>query len=346
MGAGASVGLIVGGVLTDLVSWRWVLFINVPLGLAVALLAPRFVRRPGTHPAKFDVTGAITSTIGMGALVYAFIQVGSRGWGDRTAQAAFVVAAATLLAFFLIERRVTQPITPLHLFADAGRAGAYTATLLLTAAMFSVLFLLTQFQQDVLGFTPIRAGLAFLPMTVMQFFAVRLVPKLLPRTGARPLLIAGALLIVGGMAWLTQLSTTGNYFTMIFVPLFLIGLGVGISFPTLNMTIMSGVAPQDSGAASGLLQTLQWLGGTLGLAIFVTVLGSAGRGVAGQPAGASAADQAAYGLTHGIAAAFLAAGISAAGALVPAFFAPGRPATRPQEPQPAPAPATSAPSAR
>jgi hypothetical protein len=148
------------------------------------------------------------------------------------------------------------------------------------------------------------------------------------------------------MAWLTRLSTTSNYLAAVFVPLFMIGLGVGISFPTLNMTIMSGVAPQDSGAASGLLQTLQWLGGTLGLAIFVTVLGSASRNVAGRPAGASAADQAAYGLTHGITAAFLAAGISAAGALLLAFFAPGRPPAGPEEAKPAAAPATSAAAAK
>ncbi|HTJ38484.1 MAG TPA: MFS transporter [Dactylosporangium sp.] len=331
MGAGASVGLVIGGVLTDLVSWRWVLFINVPLGIAVALLAPRYVKQPDTHPAKFDIPGAITSTIGMGSLVYAFIQVGNKGWSDRTALGAFIVAAVMLAVFFVIETRVSQPITPLHLFANPSRAGAYSATLLLTAAMFSVLFLLTQFQQGVLSFSPIRAGLAFLPMTLMQFAAVRLVPKLLPKLGARPLLVGGAICIAGGMAWLTQLSTDSNYFAAIFVPLFLIGLGVGISFPTLNMTIMSGVAPQDSGAASGLLQTLQWLGGTLGLAIFVTVLGSASRSVAGQPAGASVQEQANYALTHGITAAFLAAGISAAGALILAFFAPGKPAAKKEE---------------
>ncbi len=320
MGAGASVGLIVGGALTDLVSWRWVLFVNVPLGAVIALLAPRFIKQPDTHPGRFDILGALTSTLGMGSLVYAFIRVASDGWGDRQALVAFGAAVVLMVAFFLIEVKATQPITPLHLFANAARSSAFASTLFLTAAMFSVLFLLTQFQQGVLGFTPLQAGCAFLPMTIAQFGSVKLVPKLLPKLGAKPLLLTGATLVTGGIAWLTQLTPDVNYFASIAVPLLLIGTGVGIAFPTLNMTVLSGVQPQESGAASGVLQTLQWLGGTLGLSIFVTVLGTATRSAQANPVGATALEQANNATTHGITTAYIAAAVSGALALLIALL--------------------------
>jgi EmrB/QacA subfamily drug resistance transporter len=333
MGAGASAGLIVGGLFTDFVSWRLVFFINVPLGIAIAILAPRLIRQPQTHKAGFDIPGALTSTLGMFALVYAFIRVASNGWGDRLALFMFIAAVVLLAIFIVIERSVSDPITPLHLLTKPSRANAYVMTLFLTAAMFSVLFLLTQFLQDVRGFSPLVAGAAFLPMTLMQFAAVRLVPRLLPKVGARPLLLAGAVSITAGMFWLTQLTVNSNYFAANFVPLFLIGLGVGVSFPTLNMTVLSGVAPTESGAASGMLQATQWLGGTVGLSVFVTVLGTATHGAAANAVGATARARASDALAHGIATAFIAAGISAALALVLSFFAPGKPREKREAPK-------------
>ncbi|AGL15947.1 MFS transporter [Actinoplanes sp. N902-109] len=312
-GAGASVGLIAGGVLTDFASWRWVLFANVPIGLVMAILTPRLVKTPPRNPAvRLDIVGAVLGTLGVGGLTYAFIRAASAGWGERWVVASFVATGVLLVLFLIVELRVKDPVTPIHLFGDRRRNGAFLATLFLTAAMFSPFFLLTQFQEGVFGFSPLRLGLAFLPMTAGQFGAIRLVPKLLPKYGPLPLLGGGITLIVIGMAWLTQLSVDSGYWSGVFAPLLLIGIGGGICFPTLNMSILQKVEMKDSAAASGLLQTLQWVGGTIGLAVFVTIFGNALR--------ADSTGNATHALAHGVATAFLAAAVCAAGALVAALI--------------------------
>ena len=180
---GASLGLVLGGVITEWLSWRWVLFINVPIGLFALAAAPRFVAETPRQPGRFDVAGALTSTLGMASLVYAFIRAAASGWGDALAITSFAVAALLLAAFLLTESRARQPITPLRLFADLSRSGSYAARLLLVAGMFGMFFFLTQFLQDILGFSPLRAGIAFLPMTIMLFGVSRVVPA---ADGARP----------------------------------------------------------------------------------------------------------------------------------------------------------------
>jgi MFS family permease len=160
---GASLGLVLGGVITEWVSWRWVLFINVPVGIAVLAVTPVFITESPRQPGRFDLTGAVTSITGMTALVYAFIRAASNGWGDRLTLAAFAVAAVMLGTFLLTESRARQPITPLRLFTSPARAGSYLARLLLVAGMFGMFFFLTQFVQDILGFSPLAAGFAFLP---------------------------------------------------------------------------------------------------------------------------------------------------------------------------------------
>jgi MFS family permease len=199
---GGSLGLVLGGVITEWLSWRWVLFINVPIGLAVLLIAPRFVPETPRQPGRFDLAGAITSTIGMASLVYAFIRAASDGWGNRTTIAAVVTAVVLLGLFVLNETRAQQPITPLRLFASASRSGSFLARLLLVAGMFGMFFFLTQFVQEVLGFSPLRAGLAFLPMTITLFAVSRLAPRLMARFPAKSLLVAGLLPVIAGMAWL------------------------------------------------------------------------------------------------------------------------------------------------
>src|SRR6204780_2361867 len=163
---GASLGLVLGGVITEWLSWRWVLFINVPIGLFALIAAPLFVTETPRQPGRFDLAGALTSTLGMASLVYAFIRAASNGWGDSVAVGAFVAAVVLLVLFVLNERRAPQPITPLRLFTDRSRSGSYIARLLLVAGMMGMFFFLTQFIQEVLGFSPILAGVAFLPMTV------------------------------------------------------------------------------------------------------------------------------------------------------------------------------------
>jgi EmrB/QacA subfamily drug resistance transporter len=320
--AGGSVGLIAGGLLTSWVSWRWVLFINVPIGIAGALLAPLFIRESERRPGRFDVTGALSSTAGMASLVYALIRASSSGWSDGLTVGAFAAAAALLTLFVANELRTDQPITPLHLFADRNRSSAHLIRLLLVAGMWGMFFFLTQFVQEVLGFTPLQAGLAFLPMTAALFCSARLTTRLLPRFGAKPLAITGIAITTAGMAWISRISETSGYLGGVLGPMLLFGVGVGVPFVTLTLIALSGVAPRDSGAASSLVNVGQQVGGALGLAILVTVFGSATRSAAQHPlAGVGAELQAHAIMAHGVSTAFTASAVFAACALLVALTA-------------------------
>ncbi|MGW1213253.1 MFS transporter [Streptomyces sp. NPDC002499] len=315
-GIGASIGLVVGGMLTSWASWRWSLLINVPIGAAVALALPRFVGETPRHAGRFDAAGALTGTAGMTSLVYAFIRVSSDGWGDLQAQSGFGVATALLVGFTLVESRAAQPIMPLRLFADRNRAGGYVGVLLLPAGMFGAFYFLTLISQRVLDYSPLRTGFAFLPITLAIFTVVRFVPRLLARFGAKPVLLTGMALLATSTGWLSQLQSGDGYVTGLLGPLVLMGVGVGLSFMPLNATILAGVQPREAGSASGLLQTLQWLGGTLGLSILVTVFGTATRHATGSPSDI---------LVHGSARAFgVGALIALTALLVSAFVITGR----------------------
>src|SRR4051812_143772 len=238
--AGASVGLILGGVLTDWASWRWVLFINVPVGVAVLLLTPIFLEETERHRGRLDIAGAVTSVTGMVALVYGFIRAADAGWSDRVTLLAFAAGALLLVAFVVVESRAEQPVVPLRLFADRARAGSYFDMLLLAAAMFGMFFFLVQFLQNSLGFSPLKAGLAFLPMTGLLFGVARLAPRLVPKFGVRPLMLTGLPLILAGMLWLTRLSASSGYAGGALGPMILFGLGAGLVFLPLTLTILSG----------------------------------------------------------------------------------------------------------
>jgi EmrB/QacA subfamily drug resistance transporter len=274
---GGSLGLVLGGVITEWVSWRWVLFINVPIGIVVALTAPRFLPESERQPGRFDLVGALTSTAGMTALVYGFIQAASNGWSDWKGVAAFAAAVVLLGAFLLNESRARQPITPLRLFADRGRSGSYITRLLLVAGMFGMFYFLTQFVQEVLGFSPLVAGISFLPMTAALFGVSRLSPRLLARFGAKPLMVAGLLPAVAGMAWLSRIAPGTGYVAGVLGPMLLLGIGMGVAFVPLTMASLAGVRPQDSGAASSMVNVTQQVGGSLGLAILVTAFSTSVR---------------------------------------------------------------------
>jgi EmrB/QacA subfamily drug resistance transporter len=274
---GFAIGLIVGGLLTEWMSWRAVMFINVPFGAAVTLLAGRFVARPDRHPARLDLPGAVTATAGVAALVYAFIHAASFGWGDRTTLLALATGLVLVAAFLVIEARTEQPLMPLRLFADRNRASAYLNFFLAPMAMMSMFFFLTQFLQEITGFGPLATGFAFLPMAVALFTLTRLIPTLLPRFGPKPLAVTGTLLIIGGLTWLTRLSPTTGYPTGLLGPMLMMGVGVGLAFSPLNVLIMATVRVQDAGAAGGVLQTMQQVGSTLGLAVLVTIFGTVTR---------------------------------------------------------------------
>lgn len=277
--SGASVGLVVGGILTTYASWRWSMFINVPIGLAIAWLAPQLIADTARRPGRADVAGALTSTLGMGAIVFGLIRAAANGWDGRTF-ASLGLGAAMLVAFVVVELRAAQPIVPLHLLRSRRRAGAYLNVLLLPGALFGTFFFMTQFLQEIRGFGPLEAGLAFLPQTFAAVAAVRVAPRIVARFGAPPLMLAGGVLAVAGVALLTTTQPASAYAPWILVPLVLVGAGYGWSFMPLNVTILEGVPAHEAGAASAVTQSMQWVGGSLGLAVLDTVFGSASRAAA------------------------------------------------------------------
>ena len=302
-GAGGAVGLLVGGLLADQASWRWVFFINIPIGLAIAVLAPRVIQETERRSGRFDLGGALLSTAGMSTLVYGFIRAASAGWSDSWTVGSIVGAVLLLAVFVLVESRVEQPILPLAVFADRERTGAYAAMAILAATLFGYFFFLTTLLQTIDGYSPLQAGLAFLPTVVMQFGAARLAPKLIQRYGPRLPMLVGPWFVLAGMIWMSQISAGTSYFPGIFVPAALFGAGGGITMMPLNFTVLSRVPAAISGAASGVAQTMVWAGGALGSAIFVSIAGTADRTAARDHPHWSAHEV----LVHGMAVAFTAA---------------------------------------
>ncbi|WP_223885220.1 MFS transporter [Nocardia colli] len=281
--AGFAIGLILGGLLTEWLSWRSVLFINVPFGLVVVLLALRYLPDAVRQPARLDLPGAVTATGGVAALVYGFISAASNGWSNETTDISLAAGVLLLVAFVAIELRTAQPLLPLRLFTDRNRAAAYANMFLGPMAGMSMFFFLTQYLQEVRGLSALATGFAFLPTAVLMFTMIRLIPRLLPRFGPKPVTLVGTALMGSGLALLTQLRTDSGYFPLLFVAMVLMGFGIGLAFSPLNVIIMSSVPPSDAGAAGGALQTLQQTGSALGLAILVTVFGTAALGATGSP---------------------------------------------------------------
>ena len=302
---GAAVGMILGGLLTSYFSWRSVMFINVPFGLAIVLLAPRLIREPERHPSRLDLPGAVMATLGTGTLVYAFIHAATAGWSAGSTLLAFAAAALLLAGFVLWEARgAAQPLLPLHLLRDRVRGGGYLTMLLLPAAMYGMFFFVTQYLQNVLGYSPLRTGFAFLPLAVLIFVGARTAPRLVPRLGARPFLVGGPLLLLTGLLLLTRIDATTAYASGILPSMALFGAGAGMTMAPLSITILAGVRPEESGAASGTLQTMQQAGGALGTAVLLTVFTSATR----HPDGRSPHELFAHGVSAGmgVAAVFIA----------------------------------------
>jgi EmrB/QacA subfamily drug resistance transporter len=277
---GSAVGLIIGGVLVQQATWRWVMFINVPIGIAVVILGQLFIDDSDQERVRgpFDLLGALTSTGGMAALVYGFVRAASDGWSDLPAIVAFFVGLALLGLFVVIEKRATAPITPLRLFNDRNRVAAYLCRLTVVAGTNGMFFFLSQFLQSHQHYSPISNGAAFLPITIALFAASQLTSRgLVDRFGAKPLMIFGIALTMVGIVWLTQLSLTSHYSSMVLGPLVLIGTGNGLAFVPMTSAALHGVANQDAGAGSGLVNAMQQVGGALGLAILVSVYGAVDR---------------------------------------------------------------------
>jgi EmrB/QacA subfamily drug resistance transporter len=274
-GGGGSVGLVLGGMLTTWASWRWGLLVNVPIGVALIALAPRFLPETERRTGHFDLAGALTSTLGMTSLVYGFVRAAANGWSDRGTIGSFAAAALLLAVFVLVERRAEQPITPLRLFTSRERSGAYIARILVIGGVFGMFFFVTQFFQDVEHYSALQAGLAFLPQTVLLFAMLLVVPRIVARVGTTWLLAGGLVTALAGMAWLSRLSAGAHYFPHVAVPLAIIGVGVGAAFIPLTAAGLAGVAGNDAGAASGLVNAAQQLGGSVGIGVLISVFASA-----------------------------------------------------------------------
>ncbi|MFF4344345.1 MFS transporter [Kitasatospora sp. NPDC001540] len=295
-GLGMAIGMIASGVLTDVASWRWVLLVNVPIGLAIVVLTPRLVAEPPRNPGRLDVPGALAATAGLSVLAWAFINASAHGWSGATPVA--LVAAVVLLALFVLRQsRAAQPLMPLRLLADRNRTSGYLAMAFAMASNFTISLFVPMFLQDVLHYSALSAGLAFLPMALTVFVVSRSTRRLLPLWGPRPLILGGLALCAVGIGWLSRLDGGSSYAGGVLVPLFLLGLGIGTFLMPLTGLILGGVPPQDAGAASGVLQTFQQSGGALGIAVLITVYGSSLRHAAPDTPRAAAT-------AHGIGAAF------------------------------------------
>jgi MFS family permease len=275
-GGGAAIGLVAGGLLTTYASWRWVMFVNVPIGILVMSLAPFVLRESERRTGRFDLPGAITGTAGVALLVYGLSnastdQHGVSHWADTKVLASLAAAAALLVAFVLIEMRSRHALMPLRLFADRSRAGAYLIMLCLATAMFGFFFFLTIFVQEVLGYSALRSGLLFLPFAAMIVVMSGIVSQLISRVGARPFMLAGSAVTVVGMYWFSQISVHTTYLGGLLGPMLVTSAGFGMLFVPLSLVALNRVRSEDSGIASSLLNTGQQVGGAIGLAALGTV---------------------------------------------------------------------------
>ncbi len=275
-GSGAAIGLIAGGLLTTYLSWRWVLFVNVPIGILVILGALYVLAESPRRRGRFDLPGAITGTGGVALLVYGLSnastdQAGVSHWTDTKVVASLAAAVVLLVSFAVIEWRSRHALIPLRILANRNRSGAYLMMLCLSTAMFGIFFFLTIFVQEVLGYSALKSGLAFLPFAAVLVVMSGIVSQLVSRTGARPLMLAGAAITTGGMYWFSHISEHSSYLNGLLGPMLLTSMGLGMLFVPLSLVALTRVGGEDSGVASSLLNTGQQVGGAIGLAALGTV---------------------------------------------------------------------------
>jgi EmrB/QacA subfamily drug resistance transporter len=275
--AGGTVGLIAGGLLVTYAKWQWVLFVNVPIGIAAALAAPAVLpATPRRSGGRFDLPGAITGTAGVTALVYGLTNAatspnGVSNWGDGKVVASLAAAVVLLAAFAVIEARSGHALLPGRLLRSRDRLGANLIILVVGTAMFGVFFFLTLFVQDVWGYSPLKTGVVFLPVTVVMLVASLTAAALVPRIGARPLLLAGGVAVIGGLCWLSRVTEHGTYVGGLLGPGLVTGIAFGLLIVPTTLVGLSRVPDADSGAAGGLLNAGRQIGGSLGLAVLGTV---------------------------------------------------------------------------
>ena len=289
--AGGAFGLLFGGMLTEWVDWRWVFFVNVPVGVLAVLGALRLISESRQEGAirHFDVLGAITVTAGLALLVFGITKAESWGWGSAATIGSLVGALAILAAFVLVERRSPHPLVRLGIFRLRSLSGANIAVLLVAGGLFGIMFFNTLYLQGILGFSPLEAGLAFLPVTLAVVVASALSARLVERLGARPVLAAGLLIGAGGLGLLTQVSVDGSYAADMLPGSLVMAIGIGLAFVPLTIAATANVGERDAGLASGILNTSQQIGGALGLAVLATIAAERTASFGGTPAAAAVA---------------------------------------------------------
>jgi EmrB/QacA subfamily drug resistance transporter len=311
-GAGGAAGVLLGGVLTDLLSWRWILFINVPIGLIAAVLAERYIaerRRAEAGRRGFDFAGAVTATLGLSVVVLGIVRSDVAGWSAASTLALLGGGLVLLAAFVAIEGRfASSPLMPLRIYSSRTLSAANVVVLLVGAASFAMWFFLSLYLQQVLGYSPLRAGFAFLPMTLCIVAGSTLASRAVTRVGPKPMLVSGMALQAVGLLLFTRISADGSYLGDVLVPSLLVAIGIGFAFVPVTIAAVTGVAPDEAGLASGLVNTSRLVGGALGLAILAALATSRTDSAVHHGVAAHAALTNGFVLAFGISAAFAAAG--------------------------------------
>ena len=275
-GAGGAAGVLLGGILTSGLSWRWVLFVNVPIGILCTLAAPRVIRESHAESEHrtFDLPGAITVTAGLALLVYALVEAVNVGWGSTETLLRIGGAVLLLLAFLAIEKRQRAPLMPFTIFRLRTLRGADTVALLIGMSLFSLFFFVSLYMQEVLGYSALKTGLCYLPLSIAIILSAGAASAGVTRFGFKPVLILGLLFVAAGLGWFSQVSAGGSFASDVLGPSLLAAVGLGLSFVPVTIAAVSGTEPHEAGLASGLVNTAQQVGGALGLAILATVANS------------------------------------------------------------------------
>jgi EmrB/QacA subfamily drug resistance transporter len=312
---GAVAGVLLGGVLTDLLSWEWIFFVNVPVGITALVLAPFLIDESRDATAdSYDLPGAVLVTSGLVTLVYAITQANNYGWGSLTTIGLFAAAAALLAAFVGWEARAKDPLMPFSLFRLRTLVGANIASFILGTAIFGMFLMLTLYMQQVLGYSPMKTGVAYLAVAGTAIVWSGVAAQLVNRVGVKPVLIIGMTALTAGLVYFTQVSVGGSYWTDLLPGLLVIGVGLGFSFVPISIAALAGVQPAEAGLASGLFNTTQQIGGALGIAALSAIATST------TTSDLSSGTTPAFALTNGFQDAFIAGAIIAfVGVLVSIF---------------------------
>jgi EmrB/QacA subfamily drug resistance transporter len=275
-GSGGAAGVLLGGVLTEYLGWEWVLWVNVPIGIVAAVVAPRLLveSRKEAETRTFDALGAITVTAGLSLLVYALVDTINAGWGSSQTIGLLALSAALIGVFVVTELRSRAPLMPFRIFRLRTLTGANVVGLLVGAAIFAMFFFLSRYMQQVLGYDALKAGLSYLPLAIAIIVSAGVASQLVTKLGFKPVLIAGMALVTVAMLWFAQVPVDGSYVTDLLAPMVIAAIGLGFAFVPVTIAAVSNISPDDSGLASGLINTSQQVGGALGLAILGTIASS------------------------------------------------------------------------